>query len=79
MRVVFNISNLFQGDASFVDPFCYLCFIFVFVMLSYLFLAALLSPAGKGLTSWLSCVVFFVFLSLFGISGQVWYFDCIDS
>ena len=34
--------------------FCYLCF--VFVMLSCLFVAALWSPAGKGLPSWLSCV-----------------------
>ena len=40
--------------ASFVDPFCYLCF--VFFMLSCLFFAALRSPAGKGLTSWLSCM-----------------------
>ena len=30
-------------------------------MLSYLFLAAFWSPAGKGLTSWLSCVFFFFF------------------
>ena len=74
MRGVFNRSNLFKGGASFVDPFCYLCFMFVFVMLSYLFLAALRSPVGIGLTSWLSCVLYFlVFLSLFGILGQVWY------
>ena len=31
---------------------------FVFVMLSRLFIAALLSPAGKGLTSWLLFVAF---------------------
>ena len=36
--------------------FCYLCFMFVFIMLPCLFLTALRSPAGKGLTSWLSCV-----------------------
>ena len=55
----------FQAGASFVDPFCYLCFIFIFVMLYCLFLGALLSSAGKGLTSWLSCVLFFlVVLSL---------------
>ena len=30
----------------------------VCVVLSCLFLTALWSPAGKGLTSWLSCVVF---------------------
>ena len=44
----------FKGGVSFVDQFCYLCF--VFVMLSRLFIAALWSPAGKELTSWLSCV-----------------------
>ena len=36
----------------------------VFVMLSRLFFAALWSPAGKGLTSWLSFVMFNCFLSL---------------
>ena len=39
---------LFQGGASFVDPFYYF---FLFVMLSCLFIAALWSPAVKGLTS----------------------------
>ena len=28
----------FQASASFVDPFCYLCFMLIFVMPSYLFL-----------------------------------------
>ena len=38
---------------------------FVFVILSCLYLAALWSPAGKGLTSWLSCLwCFLEFLSL---------------
>ena len=46
-----------------MDHLCYLCL--VFIMLSRLFIAALWSPAGKGLSSWLS----FVFLSL---SHQVW-------
>ena len=41
----------FQGLTSFVDHFRYLCL--VFVMLSRLFIAALWSPAGKGLTFWL--------------------------
>ena len=49
-------SNPFHGDASFVDRFCYLCFMFVFLILSCLLLAALWSPAVKGLTSWLACV-----------------------
>ena len=38
------------------DPFCYLCFVCVSAILSYIFLAAFWSPAGKGLTSWLSCM-----------------------
>ena len=41
-----------------MDHLCYLCF--VFVMLSRLFIAALWSPEGKGLTSWLLFVMFVV-------------------
>ena len=57
-----------------VDPFCYLCF--VFVMLSGLLIAALWSPAGKGLTSWLTCICdgFLGFVTFpCGVLGQVWY------
>ena len=36
----------------------------VFLMLSRLFIAALWSPAGKGLTSWLLLVMFIVLLLL---------------
>ena len=44
---------------------CDLFFMYLFVIMSLLFLAALYSPAGKGLTSWLSCVrCFLVLLSL---------------
>ena len=39
-----------------MDHLCYLCL--VFFMLSRLFIAALWSPAGKGLTSWLLFVMF---------------------
>ena len=39
-----------------MDHLCYLCL--VFVMISRLFIAALWSPAGKGLTSWLLFVMF---------------------
>ena len=46
----------------FVDHFCYLCL--VFVMLSRLFFAALWSPEGKGLTSWLLFLMFIVILLL---------------
>ena len=57
----------------FVDHLCYLCL--VFVTLSCLFIVALWSPAGKGLTSWLSSVMFNCVFVTFpcGILGQVWY------
>ena len=44
-------------------------------MLSRLFIAALWPPAQKGLTSWLSFVMFnSVFITFpIGILGQVWY------
>ena len=44
-------------------------------MLSLLFIAALWSPAGKGLTSWLLFVMFnYVFVTFpCGILGQMWY------
>ena len=45
-----------------MDHLCYLCL--VFVMLSHLFIAALWSPEGKGLTSWLLFVIFFVLFDL---------------
>ena len=54
----------------------HLCYVYlVFVMLSRMFIVALWSPEGKGLTSWLLYVMFIVILLLshFGILGQVWY------
>ena len=59
----------------FVDPFCYLCFIFVFVMLSCLLFTALWSAAKMAdhlalLCGMLSCV--FV-SSPYSVPGQVWY------
>ena len=58
---------------------CYFCI--VFVMLSRLLIAALWSPAGKGLTSWPS----FVVLNYMIVTFPFWYpgsgvvLDCIDS
>ena len=51
-------------------------FMSVFVMLLCLFIAALWSPAGKGLTSWLSFVMLnCIFVTCqCDILGQVWYF-----
>ena len=56
-----------------MDHFCYFCI--VFVMLSRQLIAALWSPAGKELASWLSFVVLnWVVVSFpFGILGQVRY------
>ena len=63
----------FKSGCSFVDHLCYLCF--VLVMLSRQFSAALWSPAWKGLTSWLSFVMFnCVFVSFAcGVMDQVWF------
>ena len=46
-----------------------------------LLIAALWLPAGKGLTSWLSFVMFNCDFVTFSscILGQMWCFDCIDS
>ena len=51
----------------------FLCF--VFLMLPRLFIAALWSPAGKGLSSWLLLVMLIVFFFTvpYGILGQVWH------
>ena len=40
-----------------MDLFCFFCLVFV-MPLCGLFICALWSPAGKGLTSWLSFVVY---------------------
>ena len=60
-----------------MDHLCYLCL--VFVMFLCLFIAALWSPVGKGLTSWFSFVMFVFFFHF-----PMWYpgsgvvLDCID-
>ena len=50
-------------------------FMLLFVILSCLFIAALWSPAGKGLSSWLLFVMFnHVFVTFpCGILGQLWF------
>ena len=45
-----------------MNHLCYICL--VIVMLLRLFIAALWSPAGKGLTSWLLFMMFIVVLLL---------------
>ena len=58
-----------------MDHLCYLYMYLVFFILLHLFFAALWSPAGKGLTSWLLFVMFNCGFVTFpcGILGQVWY------
>ena len=58
---------------SFVDHLCHLYFLLV--MFSRLFTAALWSPAGKGLTAWLLCVMFKCDFATFPcvILGHAWY------
>ena len=69
----------FQGGSSFVDLLCFCSVLCLICLCARLFICALWSPAGKGLTSWLSFVVSTVSLSL-----SHWYpgsgvlLDCID-
>ena len=51
-----NPGSDFQGDTSFVDHLCYFCLVLL-CFHARLFVDALWSPAGKGLTSWLSFVM----------------------
>ena len=64
--VIFSLTVPIKAVLLLWILFCYLCFIFVFVILSIPY-AAFWSPAGKGLTFWLSynfVLCFLVFLSL---------------
>ena len=56
-----------------MDHLCYFCLLFV--MISHLFIAALWSPAGKGLVIWFAFVIFNCAFVTFqcGILGQLWY------
>ena len=70
----------FQGGTSFVDLLCFCSVLYLLCLCARLFICALWSPAGKGLTSWISFVVSAVSLSLshwYPGSGVV--LDCIDS
>ena len=70
----------FQGGTSYVDLLCFCSVLYLLCLCARLFICALWSPAGKGLTSWLSFVVSTVSLSLsnwYPGSGVV--LDCIDS
>ena len=84
LRVRLELLNRFKPSSKyFTDPskvvlllwIFYLFFFSVFCVLclcARLFICALWSPAGKGLTSWLSFVVSNYHFPI-GILGQVWY------
>ena len=69
-----------QGGTSFVDLLCFCSVLCLLCLCACMFICALWSPAGKGLTSWLSFVV-----STMSLSLSYWYpglgvvLDCIDS
>ena len=68
------------GHLLFVDLLCFFSVLCLVCLCERLFIFALWSPAGKGLTSWLSFVVPTVSLSLshwYPGSGVI--LDCIDS
>ena len=70
-----------RGFASFVDHLCYFCLVLL-CFHARLFADALWSPAGKGLTSWLSFVMSYcdvVTSHWYMYSGSGVVFDCIDS
>ena len=80
--LVLHILNLPSKAVLLVD--LSLLFVFIFAILSCLFITAMWSPVGKGLTSWLSCVWSFLCFCHFPIfcpgSGMVQnVLDCINS
>ena len=63
-----------------MDLLCFCSVLCLLCLCGGLFICALWSPAGKGLTSWLSFVVSTVSLSLsHWYSGSGVVLDCIDS
>ena len=67
----------FQGCASFVDYFCYFCLVLLCFHVR-LFVDALWSPAGKGLTSRLSFVMSYCDVFTFPLSSLVRYGDWLN-
>ena len=72
-------AEFVRGQSLSVDLLCFCSVLCLLCLCARLFICALWSPAGKGLTSWLSFVVSTVSLSLshwYPGSGVV--LDCID-
>ena len=80
LALQWSILLTVPGRWLFVDLLCFCSVLCLLCLCARLFICALWSPAGKGLTSWLSFVVSDVSLSLshwYPGSGVV--LDCIDS
>ena len=72
-----NYFTDLSNEVLFVDHLCHFCLVLL-CFRARLFIDALWSPAGKGVTSWLSFVMFkFSFSEWYTGSGVV--LDCIDS
>ena len=76
VKRVWALQNFVTGRSKAVlllwIIFCYLCFLFVFVMLSCLFLAALWLPAAKWLSSGCLSDPFFVFFKYnISLNGKI--------
>ena len=70
----------FKGGTYFVDLLCFCSVLCLLCLCARLFICALWSSAGKGLTSWLSFVVSTMSLSLsHWYPGSIVVLDCIDS
>ena len=57
ISVNFRVVHVFAEYTSFVDLLCFCSVLCLLCLCASLFICALWSPAGKGLTSWLSFVV----------------------
>ena len=77
-------SNMIKHSSNFLTDlskavilwiFFVICVSCLSVILYFLFLASMWSPAGKGMTSWFSCISCFLVFYHFPIwyLGQVWY------
>ena len=55
--IINNNSLNFLPECAKIDHLCYLCLVLLYFNHARLFVDALWSPAGKGLTSWLSFVM----------------------
>ena len=57
LDLIHMVVKRLQGGTSFVDFLCFCSVSCLLCLCARLFICALWSPAGKGLTSWLSFVV----------------------